>query len=402
MRKTIAIIASFLFMLGGISAQDAPKPTYFMGDVTTISGEKLVLQTKDGAVEITLQAATTYKKVPPDNPKLAAATDATLADIGAGDKVIVSSIVPADKKMIPARTVYLMTKADISKRNEAESAAWRARGISGRVVSIDLPNKKLVLAMRGMGGERNVALTPKDSAEYRRYAPDSVRFQDAKPSNFAELAVGDQVRALGDRSADGAEFTAEKIVFGSFKMVGGTITAIDAAKNEITIKDIQTNKPVTIVVKDTTVLKKFPLEMAQMMAMRMMGGGGAGVQPPNQGGNAAARPPSQGQGAGNPQNAGNGNGGGGGMRPAGGGGRGEFDDLLERFPSVSLAELKPGDAIAASSTAGAVPDRVTAIKLVSGVEPFFAAPQMQRGGAGGGQSAPSLNIPGLDGGIGFP
>ena len=388
-------------MLGGVFAQDAPKPTYFMGDVTMVSGEKLVLQTKDGAIEITLQAATTYKRVPPDNPKLAAAADATLADIGAGDKVIVSSIVPADKKMIPARTVYLMTKADISKRNEAESAAWRTRGVSGRVVSIDLPNKKLVLAMRGMGGERNMTLTPKETAEYRRYAPDSVKFQDAKLSNFGELSVGDQVRALGDRNTDGTEFTAEKIVFGSFKMVGGTITAVDAAKNEITIKDIQTGKPVTIVVKETTVLKKFPPETAQMMAVRMMGGtAGAGVQPPNQGGNAAVRPPNQGQAAGNPPGAGNGNGGG--MRP-GGGGRGEFDDLLERFPTVTLTELKPGDAIAVSSTAGAVPDRVTAIKLVSGVEPFFAAPQMQqRGGSGGGQSAPSLNIPGLDGGIGVP
>lgn len=395
MRKTIAVIAGFFILCGGVFAQEAAKPSYFIGDVKSVTADKLVLQTKDGAVEITLQTATTYKRVPPENPKLTAAVDAAHSDIGAGDKVIVSSIVPADRKTIPARTVYLMTKSDIAKRNESERAAWQTRGISGRVTSVDLPNKKIVLAMRGMGGgERNVTLTPKETAEYRRYAPDSIKFDDAKASNFAELSVGDQVRALGDRSADGAEFAAEKIVFGSFKMVGGTITAIDATKNEITIKDIQTSKPVTIAVRDTTMLKKFPAEMAQMFVARMMGGGAApaGVQPPNQGGNGAAvRPPNQ---PGGPPNQP-----GGGMRGSGGG-RGEFDDMLERFPAITLSDLKAGDAIAVSSTSSAVPGRVTAIKLLSGVEPFFAAPQMQRGGNGG-QSSPSLNIPGLDG-IGFP
>jgi hypothetical protein len=241
--------------------------------------------------------------------------------------------------------------------------------------------------MRGAGGERNITLTPKEVVEYRRYAPDSVKFSDAKPSTFGELSIGDQLRALGDRNADGTAFEAEKIVSGSFKMVGGTITAIDAEKKEITIKDIQTNKPVTIAINDSSVLKNFPEEMAKMMAARMMGGG---ITPPG-GGNVAVRPPNQG---GNQQATPSG--GGGQVR----GGRGEFDDMIERFPNISLADLKIGAAVAASSTNSATPGRVTAIKLLSGVEPFFAAAaQAPRGNT---QSSPSLNIPGLDGGIGGP
>jgi hypothetical protein len=372
------------------------KPTYFPGEVTAITSNKLSLQTKEGAVEIALLPATTYKKVSPEKPKLTEAVDATLADIGAGDKVIVSSIVPADKKSIPARTVYLMTKSDISKRNEAERTAWQTRGISGRVVSIDVVNKKIVVAMRGAGGERNITVTPKQVIEYRRYTPDSVKFSDAKQSSFGELSIGDQLRALGDRSADGTGFEAEKIVSGSFKMVGGTVTAIDAAKKEIKIKDIQTGKEVTIVVNDSSVLKNFPPDVAQMMAMRMTGGG-TGPQPPNQGGgagNVTVRPPNQ---SGNQQNP---QAGGGQTRMGGGGGRGEFDDMIERFPNISLAELKVGSAVAASSTAGAMPGRVTAIKLLSGVEPFFAA--AAQAPRGNNQGSPSLNIPGLDGGIGGP
>lgn len=389
MYKTLAIAAFFILFIGtsfSALAQDSMKPTLFQGEVASVSADKLNLQTKDGMVEITLLPTTAYKKVSPEKPKPADAVAATLADIGAGDKVIISSIVPADKKSIPARTVYLMTKADITKRNESERAAWQTRGISGRIVSLDLPNKKIVLAMRGIGGERNITVTPKEAIEYRRYSPDSVKFSDAKSSTFGELSVGDQVRALGDRNADGTAFEAEKIISGSFKMIGGMITAIDAAKKEITIKDIQTSKEVTIVVNDSSILKNFPPDRAQAMAARMTGGG---VQPPTQGGagNVSVRPPNQ---SGNPQ-------GGGQVR---GGGRGEFDDLLESFPNISLADLKPGNAIAVSSTTGATPNRVTAIKLVSGVEPFFTA--MAQAPRSNTQSSPSLNIPGLDGGIGGP
>jgi hypothetical protein len=402
MRKLQAFIAFFVFISVAaltVSGQaDGIKPNLAAGDVASINAaeNKIVLQTKDGAIDVVLSASTAFKRVPPDNPKLSAAVDAVLNDISAGDKVLVTGTVAADKKSIPAKVVYLITKSDISAKQQKEREEWRARGISGRIVSLDVPNKKIVLATRGMAGERSVTITPKETAEFRRYAPDSVKFDDAKISNYGELAVGDQVRALGDRSADGATFAADKIVSGSFKMVGGTITAIDAAKKEITIKEVQTNKPITIVVNDASMLKKFPAEFAAMFAARMQGGA---PQPPGQGGNVTVRPPNQ---QGNPPAQGGAPNGG--MRP-GAGGRGEFDDMLERFPAVTLAELKVGDAIAVSSTTGAVPNRVTAIKLLSGVEPFLNAPQMAQGGGRGGQSGGpaggGFSIPGLDG-IGFP
>ena len=62
---------------------------------------------------------------------------------------------------------------------------------------------------------------------FRRYAPDSVKFADALPSSFAELKVGDQLRSLGNKDAAGTRVEAETIVFGSFVMAGGPVTAID-------------------------------------------------------------------------------------------------------------------------------------------------------------------------------
>lgn len=406
MRKLLfllSLIVSFGIVNSAVRAQ-SPKPSILTGEVTSIADGKIVLQTKDGAVDVQLSGATEYKRVPPENPSLKAAVAASLAEVGAGDKIAVTGILSDDKKSVPAKSVYIMTKADITKRNETDRAAWTTRGVSGRIVSIDPEKQQFTIAARGgITTGQNIVVSPKLNVSYRRYAPDSVKFDDAKPSSFAELKVGDQVRALGDKGADGTTFRAERVVAGSFKTIGGTITAIDAAKNEITVKDIQTGKPVTITVNSNSILKKFPAEFAQMMAMRGQGGG---MPPPpganGQSSNATPRPPqppseqrsSQGQ---TPPD---------GMREGGGmrGARGEFDDLLDRFPTIALADLKVGDAIAISSTTSADASRATAIKLVSGVEPFFRARQMgggRRGNAGNGIDS-GFTIPGLDSGIGTP
>jgi Golgi nucleoside diphosphatase len=44
-----------------------------------------------------------------------------------------------------------------------------------------------------------------------RYAADSVNLNDARPSSFAEIKVGDQLRALGQKSEDGSRLAAEEI-----------------------------------------------------------------------------------------------------------------------------------------------------------------------------------------------
>lgn len=409
MRKLLFLsifIALFGIISSNISAQE--KPIVLTGEVTAVGDNKIALQTKDGAVDVQLAGTTKYKKVSPENPSLAAATDAVVTDVGVGDKIAVTGIPAADKKSMPARTVYLMTKADITKRNNEDQSAWRTRSISGRVTAVSPERKEFTLAVRSAAGEQNVVVSQKLNITYRRYAPDSVKFDDAKNSSFDEIKVGDQVRTLGDKSEDGTTFRAERVVAGSFKTIAGTITAIDAANNQVTIKDIQTNKLITVAVNSNSVLKKFTPEMAQMLAGGMQGGGasGGGFQPPN-GGNGQGnivRPPQPGgqQGQASPNGEGRP---GGGMRQGGGMRRGgDIDSMLDRLPTISLADLKAGDQIAFSSSTSADPSRATAIKLVAGVEPFLRARQAaggRRNGGGGGQDA-GFSIPGLDEGIGAP
>lgn len=377
---------------------DPNKPVLIPGDVTSVDTAKIGLQTKDGALDIALSDKTVFKRVSAENltaSSLSSAVACTASDISVGDKVVISVLLGADKKPQPARTVYLMTKADIAQSKAKETEQWRTRGIAGRVVSVDQLANKITVEQRSLTGSTNIVVTPKEQIKYKRYAPDSVKYSEAKSSTFDDIKPGDMMRALGDKGADGSTFAAEEIVSGAFQTRAGKVKSVDAAKNEIVVTDLQTQKDLTIAVTPGSILKKFPEEMATRMAGFQGGGGQGGFRPIGQGNAPAGGGTTTNQGQA-PAGGGQGRPGGfgGGMRGGGGG----IDDMLDRFPNITAADLKAGDIIAVSSTRGADLDRITAIKLLSGVEPFLRAAQMSAGGQGGGPRRQlDLNIPGLDG-----
>ncbi|MGB7926140.1 MAG: hypothetical protein WCF57_23065, partial [Pyrinomonadaceae bacterium] len=90
--------------------------------------------------------------------------------------------------------------------------------------------------------------------------------------------------------------------------------------------------------------------------------------------------------------------------PRAGRGGADFQEMLERLPAISVAELKPGDMIIVSSTVGAEASRVTAIKLVAGVDELLNSTQSRQRRQGGGASDSGLGLDGggLDFGIGLP
>lgn len=386
-------IAGVVLGLGLISflhaqTPTAVKPVYVAGDVAVINSGSIVVKTKTGQSEVMLTDKTVYKRASAENFSLATATTGALTDIGVGDKVTVSALPSADGKSLDARTVYFVTKADIAAKDAKINEAWLKRGIKGRVVSVDPQTNQINVEMRSMMSTNKLTLTPKENAKFLRYAQDSVRYDEAAKSSLAEVKIGDEIRALGDRSADGLNFAAEEILTGAFQTIAGTVKSVDAAKNEIIIKNLQTGKDVTVVVTDTSVVKRFPAEQAERMAGFMMGGGGGvrpvGATPPQ--GNA---PSANGQG----QPPGTG-------RGLAGGRGGSVDDMLERFPNITANDLKAGDMIAFSSTKNPNVDRVKAIKLLAGVEPFLRMAQATGGGQRGQGVSGGFTIPGLDG-VGF-
>ena len=335
-------------------------------------------------VTVSLTDKTTYKKLAPGETALTNATDVTFTDLAQGDRIMARGAVAADLKSVPATMVIVMTKGDLAKKADAERAEWRRRGIVGVITALKPDAKEITITHRTMAGNQLVVIPISDKTEMRRYAPDSIKFGDAKPSQFSELKVGDQLRALGDRTEDPLRFNPEKVVTGSFRTVGGVVTAIDPATHEIKINELEKKTPLTIVIKQDAVLRRFPAEFG--MGMRPGGGAapaGGGQQQAQ--GNAPQRP----QGAGG---------------PGGPGGRPGFNinDMLERLPTISLADVKVGDTIIVSSTQGVDPTRLTAISLVAGADTLLAmlAPRPQAGQAP--NPAAGLGGSGISFGIGLP
>lgn len=417
-----ALLVSLLLVAAVAAFAQTPSPSPaaqisgVIGEVKAIDAATNQMQVRsDNGVIATvgINDKTQYKRMAPGAKSLTGATDVTLADVGQGDRIWARWRPNTDQKTTPAAQLVIMSKADLAKKQEQERAEWRKRGVSGIVASVNPSTQEITVKSASlMGQPTNVIIPVNEKVLMRRYPPDTIpKYSEAKPGKFEEVKVGDQLRALGDKSADGTRMTAEEVVFGTFKIAGGTVTALDVAANQIRITDLQTKKPLTINIKPDSVIRRFP-EGGGMMLAGAMGGGPGGPGGPGQ-----ARPQGQGQtqtaqgpataqgqkpqGAGGPPGAGPG--GPQGPRPGGGG---NMADMLERLPVISINELKVGDTILLSSLPGADPTQLTAISLVSGVEPLLqmmAARQQQQGGARP-QGGVDLNgsFGGMFGGVGVP
>ncbi len=383
-------------------ADAAITPNGAIGEVKAIDGaaKQLVLKTDAGSVvTVTLSDKTTYMRVAPGEKTLTNAVKIAFTEVTEGDRVWARGNVSEDRKTVPAAALIVMTKADLAKKQEAERAEWRRRGILGVVAGVNPTTKEVTISSRSMAGTQSVVIPVSDKVDVRRYAPDSIKFSDAKTGTFEEVKVGDQLRALGERSTDGTRFTPDKIVTGSFRNVHGAVTAVDPTTGEVKINDMQTKQPLTIVVKNDAVLRKFEPGGMMMFGRGPGAGPGAGQgQTPAAGQPQLANRPQQTGGASpGPSGAG-----GGGMR---GGGGGNIQEMLERLPTIALAEVKVGDTIIVSSTKGADPARLTAITLVSGADALLSMMAARQQPQPGGQTAPNPAAglgSGIQFGIGLP
>jgi len=414
---SLAIGLAFVLLTGGLfqapaysTQQDDPsiKATTVFGNVSEInaSAGQITIKTAAGSVIVAnVNEKTTYQRMPPGETDRSKAVESSLTEIAVGDGVVARGFVAADRKSVPAQQIIVVSQSDIAKRNAAHRQAW-ARGTKGIVSAINTEAKEITVTSRSLQGASQAVTVAVDKAELKRYPPDSIpKYETAKSAKFEEIKVGDQMNARGEKNAEGTHLSAEEVVFGTFKIAGGSVTAIDPANHTVTINELQTKKPLTITLKPETVVRRFQM---------MMGGIGGGAGAP--GGGSVPGPGAQGQGAGNGQGqaaanrptpgAGPGAGGGqgpgaGGPRPGGGGMN--MADMLERLPTISINELKVGDMIIMSTLPGSDPTKTTAISMVAGVEPLLQMIAARQ--AAGGQPRPqnvdlNSNFGGMFGGIG--
>jgi hypothetical protein len=373
---------------GYVCAQDKPansdaaQVAKAVGVIKSIQADSITVAAESGGeVTAKLTGSTKILRVPPGEKDLKNATALQAQDLQPGDRVLVRGQALAEGDghtiVISALAVIVMKQADVAAKQQHERDDWQKRGVGGLVTKVDAAAGVITISAGGMGASRNIAVHLAKDTILRRYAPDSVKFDDAKPASVDQIKTGDQLRARGTRSPDGSELTAEEIVTGAFRNIAGTIKSIDASSNTMTVQDAIRKSAVAVKVSPDSQMKKLPAEMAQRIAMRLKAAasGARGDQP---GANGQGQAPSTtGQGAApsagathttTESQAARAPGGG-----PGGNGPPDLQRLLSRLPNSTLADMQKGDAVMIVSTEGGDSGAVTAITLLAGVEAILTA-----------------------------
>ena len=355
------------------AAQSATKQV--LGAIQAINGNMITLKPDAGpGVNVVVQGAVRILRVAPGQTDLKNATPIQLADLQVGDRILVRGTPSPDGQSIVASTVIAMKRSDVEAKQQQEREDWQKRGTGGLVSAVDPASGTITISVAAAGGTRAIAVHTTKDTIVRRYAPDSVQFDDAKPSSLTEVKLGDQLRARGARSADGSEFAAEEIVSGAFRNISGTINNLDAAANTLTVMDLASKKPVLVKISAQSQVLKLPPQIAQGIAFQMKGGargaapGGAAPSGNVAGERGASSESARQSGQENDQR-----GAGQGGYPRPGRAPADLQQALGRLPKASLADLQKGDAVMIVSTEGTASGGVTAITLLGGVEPILQA-----------------------------
>jgi Domain of unknown function (DUF5666) len=340
-----------------------------IGTIKAIYGNSLTIAPSSGPeITATVQANARILKLEPGEKDAKNATPIQLTDLQVGDTVRVRGFAAQGATSIPALEVLVITRSAVAAVSDQILQDWQKRGLGGLVTAVDPATGTITISVASFAGKKSISVHTSSSTVFRRYASNSVKFEDARPSSMAQIRAGDQMRARGERNPDGTEFTAEEVVTGSFRNIAGLVNSVDASAGMLTVQDVLSKKPVQVKISADSQLHQLPPEMAQRMAMRLKAsmGGAMPAGAPGAGG-----PPAQGQpGATAPTGTEAGGGHAGtGMRSGGG----DLQQFMSRLPSVTVADLHKGDAVMMVATEGSASTPSTAINLLSGVEPILRA-----------------------------
>ena len=349
------------------SAADAAQRAVGSIKATTDNGLSLTSDTGE-EVHVNFQDGTRILRVAPGEKDLKNASPIQKQDLQVGDRILVRGKVGPEAGSIVAAAVVVMKQSDVAAKREKDREDWQKRGVGGLVTALDPATGNITISMTSFSGTKNVIIHTAKSTILRRYAPNSVKFDEARVAPLDQIKVGDQLRARGSKNADATELTAEEVVSGTFRNLAGQITAVDAASNSLTLKDAISKQSVVVKVTGDAQVRKLPPEFAQRIAMRLKGGMAAGI-PGASAAMGASPESSRGQAPGPPSGR---NGGGGGMSGRSGGPP-DIQQILSRIPPASLTDLQKGDAVMIVSTSGDPSGAVNAITLLAGVEPILSA-----------------------------
>jgi Cu/Ag efflux protein CusF len=333
--KTLTLIlccAPSLLAQGNTAAPTSGQTARPIGMILAIdsAARRITIKIDAGPeMNISFEETTRFLRVAPGAKDLENATPISASELSAGDRILARGRSASDPTLFAATSIIVISKADLARKHAAERAEWEKRGVGGVITALDPAAKEITITVPTTAGAKPMVIAFAPGAALRRYAPNSVKFSDARPSRFEELKIGDQVRALGNSNEDRSRYTAEELVSGSFRAIAAVVVSHDAAQNTILVTDLAANKRMEARLTPDSIARRLSAEVVHMLAAR----------------NKEGSAPDQG-----PR---------------------ELQPLIERLPHLSVADIKAGDAVIISFANSEDVSRVTAITLLAGVEPLL-------------------------------
>ncbi len=317
-----------------VSAQ--PQVASVVGAVLEIDKNQKTITLKADSgetVRLTSDETTACLRIPAGEKTLSKAEQIKFDDISIGDRVLAHGTKAG--QTFAAQRLVVMPVAEVGKKREHDLDEWKRRGIGGIVREVNPQSGEITLELRGTGAGAHIPIQT-TKASFRRYVAGSLRFEDARASKLDEIHVGDQLRALGDKSSDTQSFVAEQIVSGAFKTIGVTVIDIDQQKAEIHATTLDQKKLITISINKDSVLHRISPPVAAAIAQKAKDDA---TKP------ATAQP---------------------GQKPA----QPVIDvqQMIDTLPAVLLADLKAGEVLAVTGAVEKDETRLVAIKVAAGVD----------------------------------
>ena len=162
-----------------------------IGAIKAINGNAITLTPDSGAdVMVTVQSNARILRIAPGEKDLKNAAPVQLQDLQVGDRVRVRGQASADGTSMAALEVIVIPHSDLQALHEQERQDWQKRGLGGLVSAVDPATGTITISVTSVGGKKEIAVHTSKSTVFRRYAQDSVKFDDAKPSTAAGNSSG--------------------------------------------------------------------------------------------------------------------------------------------------------------------------------------------------------------------
>ena len=282
MKGGSAVLAASVLAAAAVAAPQAqtqPAQTQvvrYLGTVTAISGDTLTVKTDAGQVNtVEVPSTAQLKRIAPGQTDLSKAEALDFSSIATGDRVLVTLDPNATGGTPQALRIIAIKQADVAKKQQTEAEQWN-QGVHGLVKSVDASSGVIVVNVRAGAVTRVVTVNTTSSTVLKRYAPGSVRFEEAQPAPIGAILPGDQLWARGTKNSDGTAIAADGIVSGSFLNIAGTILSTDNSASTLTVKDLATKKPVTIRISADAQMRRLDDKVAAFLAARLKSGQAGG------------------------------------------------------------------------------------------------------------------------------